>query len=216
MTRFRPDGTLKHVVPYRNGLIQGILKRYDPKGKLTYTERWVDGHQQGLVTGYYPNGRVWFTKTMRDSLTVDTSRFYYPTGQERQLIVRTAQGRRIDFAAWLPNGSIDTSYTQPIFLSDTDSVRQGQDYAFEIRLGNRRSNHITVSLRPLPVGLDSLKGTYAATRYLIRHPRLGTHIIRGQIRQEWARKGSDTIWSDYYRIEHAFHVVKNGGRPQPR
>ena len=204
---FRPDGTLERTVPVEQGHVQGLLRRHDAHGKLAATEEWAMGHQLGVATGYYPNGRVWFTKTMRDSTLVDTSRVFYPNGQEKQVIVRTPEGRRIDFAAWHPNGLTDTSYTRVIFLSDADSVRQGQDYAFEIRLGNRRSNHVTVSLRPVLPGLDSAKGKFAATRYTIRHPTPGTHLIRGSLFEEWARKGSDTIWTNAYRIQHTFHVV---------
>jgi hypothetical protein len=210
---FRPDGTLEQTYPIQNGHLQGVLKRYDAHGKLASTEVWANGHRQGVVTGYYPDGRVQFTKTMRDDIIVDTSRTYYPNGEEQQVLVRSATGRLIDFGAWHSNGLKDTRYTRSFILSDTDSVHHGEDYAFEIRLGNRHSNMVTVSLKPVPAGLDSTKGTFAPTRYIIRRPTLGRHVVRGRIYEQWARKGSDTIWTNWYPVEHTFRVIKSSRPP---
>ncbi|GAA3989064.1 hypothetical protein [Hymenobacter antarcticus] len=215
-TYFRPDGTRIKTVPFLSGHINGLLKRYDATGKLESAEIWKNDSINGLVTGYFPNGKIWFKKTMLGETTIDTSRVYYPNGELRQVIVRTDKGRRIDFGAWHPNGLTDTSYIRPIFLSDADTISQGSDYEFEIRLGNRRSNHVTVSLRPRILGLDSTKGIYSLTRYTIHRPSVGTHVVRGIIYEQWARKNSDTIWTNLYWFKHNFWVMNKANKSETK
>ena len=200
MTDFRRAGTLECKYPVQNGHIQGLVTRYDARGKLTSTEVWANGRRHWVVTGYYPTGRVWFTETLHDNAYVDTSRVYYPNGVEQQVVVRTAQGRRVDFGAWRPNGQVDTTYTRPFFLTDRDTVPKGQDYAFEVVLGNRRSDAVNVKiLRPL-TGIDSTKGVYSRSQYIIRRPALGRHVVTVEVVNIFrVHTGNDTLWYNHFK-----------------
>ena len=176
-------------------------------GHLVSTEVCKNGKTFGSVVIYYQNGQPKYKTVLHGNTHVDTTRLYYPNGELKQLIVYGAHGRKVDFGVWQPNGELDPSYIHPLLFSDTDTVQEGQDYAFEIVLGNRRSNVVDVKLLTPTKGLDSTRGTYANRRYLIRQPTLGQHMVKAEVREQWARKGSDTIWTNYYSVNHRFSVI---------
>ncbi|TGE20994.1 toxin-antitoxin system YwqK family antitoxin [Hymenobacter metallicola] len=209
VTSYFRNGKVQRVLPFRHHHINGVVRWYDSSGVLSHTQTYKDGKVDGARKEYYPTGKLEYEVTMRGTRRVDTAYYYYPNGKLYQGIVYDKQGRKIDYAVYTPQGHVDTRYTRPLVLSDTTRVRAGEDYTFEIRLGNRHSNVVTVSLRPVPIGLDSMPGRVARTRYLIRRPTPGVHVVQGQICEEWARRGSDTIWTNCYPLEHTFRVVED-------
>lgn len=210
---FYKNGTVSAVLPLRNGRVEGLVKRYYPSGQLESTERYKNGERFGLVKLYYPTGQLKHQATGYGMVYADTSRSFHPNGELSQMIIYDHKGRRIDFGVWHPNGHVDTSYTRPFFLSDRDTIAGGQDYAFEVVLGNRRSNVVQVKvLRPM-AGLDSVKGVYSHTRFLLRRPAPGRHTLTVMAINRWARKGSDTIWVDWYKpISKSFWVLSAQGK----
>lgn len=210
---FYKNGAVSAVLPYRNGLIEGLVKRYYPSGKLEATEFCKNGEKFGQETFYYPTGQLKNKATRHGSMHSDTTRSYYPNGELDQMIIYDGKGRRVDFGLWRPNGKIDDAYTRPFFLSDRDTVPEGQDYTFEAVLGARHSNAVNVKvLRPL-TGVDSTKGVYSRTRFIIRRPALGRHTVTVQLYNLWARKGSDTLWTtETIPISKSFWVSPTHGK----
>ena len=204
---FYKNGRIKRITPFYKNRITGLLREYYPNGQLASAEYFKSGQRFGLVKWYYPTGRFQHQATWYGSVHADTTWSYYPSGQASQQIIYDNKGRRVDFGVWHPNGQRDTSYTRPFFLSDRDTVPEGQDYAFEVVLGNRRSKLVYVTVLRPRTGVDSTQGIFSRTRFLIRRPAPGPHTVTASVRNAWARRGSDTIWIDQYKpISKSFWV----------
>ncbi|WP_177204904.1 toxin-antitoxin system YwqK family antitoxin [Hymenobacter arizonensis] len=203
---FHSNGAVKGVTPYRKSHVTGVAQRYYPSGQLESEEHFRNDKTFGLLRHYYPTGQLKYEAKLYGSVYADTAFLYHPNGELRQMIVYDGQGRKIDYGVWSPSGLRDRGYTRPLVLSDRDTIPEGQDYAFEVVLGNRRSDVVSVKiLRPV-AGIDSTKGMYARTRFLLRRPAPGPHVVTGVVRNKWARKGSDTVWTDRYDFRQTFWV----------
>lgn len=209
-TYFYKTGTVQARLPYRNGKIEGLVKRYYPNGQLESTEFYKNGETFGPVKHYYATGQLKHASTRYGNVYRDTSRSYYPNGELDQMIIYDGKGRRVDFHFWRPDGKIDAAYARPFFLVDRDTVPEGQDYTFEAVLGARLSNVVNVKVLRPQTGVDSTKGTYSRTRYIVRRPMPGRHTVTVQLYNHWARKGSDTIWTnETIPISKSFWVTPN-------
>jgi hypothetical protein len=207
---FYRNGQLKSSTPFYKDRVTGVVRWYYPTGQLQSEEYFKSGEPFGPITQYYPTGHVKHRATRYGRVYADTTRSYHPNGELRQLIVYDGRGRRVDFGLWRPNGEIDAAYGRPFFLSDRDTVPEGQDYTFEAVLGARRSNVVNVKVRHPRTGVDSTTGTYSRTRYLVRRPARGRHTVTVQLYNYWARKGSDTIWTiESIPISKSFWVTPN-------
>ena len=193
---FYKSGQLKRITPFYKNRITGLLREYYPTGQLQSETYFKGGEPFGPMTEYYPNGQVEHRATRYGRVFADTTRWYHPNGELRQMIVYDGRGRRIDFGAWHANGLIDTTYAYPFFLTDRDTVPEGQDYTFEVVFGNRRSTVVNVKVLNPSTGVDSTKGVYSRTRFIVRSPAPGRHTVTAKAYNYWARKGSDTIWTD--------------------
>ena len=210
---FYQNGAVKVVLPYRNGRIEGLIKRFYPTGQLENSEFCKNGETFGPVKHYYPTGQLKHASTRYGTVYRDTSRSYHPNGELDQMIIYDGKGRRIDFHFWRPDGNIDAGYARPFFLTDRDTVPEGQDYTFEAVLGARHSNVVNVKVLRPRTGVDSTKGTYSRTRYIVRRPMPGQHTVTVQLYNHWARKGSDTIWTnETIPISKSFWVKPNHGK----
>lgn len=202
------NGGVQAILPFKNGHINGTLKRFYPNGVLESIELRKDGAMAGELKQYYPTARIKYEAVKIGERFVDTARYYHPNGEVAQLVVYDAAGRKIDFGVWNRAGKLDPAYTKPIFLSDNDELSAGEDYSFEVRLGNRRSNAVVVKPLVPAAQLDSATGKYAATRYIVKQPAPGPHAVKAKLFETWARQGSDTIWTNDYQVEHTFWVRK--------
>ena len=210
---FYQHGSVSAVLPYRNDRIEGLIKRFYPSGQLESTEFYKNGETFGPVKHYYATGQLKHESTRYGKVYRDTTRSYHPNGELDQMIIYDGKGRRVDFGLWRPDGKIDAVYARPFFLSDRDTVPEGQDYTFEAVLGARRSNVVNVKVLRPRTGVDSTKGTYSRTRFIVRRPAPGRHTVTVQLYNHWARKGSDTIWTDEtIPISKSFWVKPNRGK----
>ena len=155
---FYKNGTVEYRLPFHRHHLNGLVQRYYPTGVLESTEVCQNGETFGQVKQYYPTGRLKYETTRYGKRHVDTARYYHPNGELAQLIVYDAKGRKIDYGVWNRAGRLDPTYTQPIFLSEQDTLREGQDYGFEIRLGNRHSNVVIIKPVVPAARLDSHMG----------------------------------------------------------
>jgi hypothetical protein len=195
-------------MPFRHHRINGLVKRYYPTGALQSTEVCKNGETDGVIEQFYPTQQLAYRALRHGATYVDTAHYYWPNGRLRQAIVYDATGRKIDFAVYRADGEVDRSYSSPLFLSDRDTLLLGENYKFELRLGNRLSGVITTRILGPAKGLDSTAGTYASKAYMYRAPRVGLHTITAVIREEWSRKRSDTVWTELYQVSHSFLVVE--------
>ena len=73
-----------------------------------------------------------------------------------------------------------------LFLSAADSVRAGQDFAFEVALGNRYRRNISLELLAPARGVDSVRRPTAATGTAQHHApkmRLGPQLRVAEMRR---------------------------------
>jgi hypothetical protein len=151
---FYKSGQLKSISPFHKNRVTGLVREYYPNGQLKSAEYFKNGENFGLVKWYYPTGQPKYNATRYGKVYADTTRSYHPNGELSQMIIYDGKGRRIDFGAWHPNGRIDTTYSYPFFLVDRDTVPEGQDYTFEMVLGNRLSNVVNVEVLRPTTGVD--------------------------------------------------------------
>lgn len=204
---FYKNGKIRNILPYQAHHINGLVRRYYANGTLKSTEFYKKGSYFGKINEYYLNGKIKYQATLRGSIHVDTARFYHPNGELKEVAVYDSKGRKVDYGVWDAYGKIDTTYTRPLFLSDTDTLYEGQDYSFEITLANRRSKFVIVKIIQPLFGIDSAKGIYTKRRYILRRPQLGAHQVKAKLYQKWLG-GGDTLWTNWYQIAHAFYVKK--------
>ncbi len=198
------NGNIQAQMPFYHHHINGIVRKYYSNGILESTEECRNGVRFGKLKQYYPTGQLKYEAVLHGKINTDTARYYHANGELKEVIVYDSKGRKVDFGVWHSNGRIDTSYTRPIFLSDTDNLLYGQDYSFEITLANRRSKAVIIKFLNPKGNLDSTSGALAKTRYIIRKPILGTHQIKARVYQRWLQ--GDTLYTNWYRLEHLFYV----------
>jgi len=205
---FYKTGVTESIIPIQAHQITGLVKRYYPNGNLKSTEVYLNGRRSGNKVKYFPNGHIEYKIVLRGNIQVDTARYYYSNGDLKELAIYDRNGRKIDFIVLKHDGEMDPSYAQPIFLSDVDSIHMGQDYSFEIVLGNRHLSHITTRILT-PIGkIDSIQGHYTKNRYLVRCPSRGRHVVKAELIEQWSKQGNDTVWINTFRTEHVFHVTQ--------
>lgn len=124
---FYKNGMVKNTMPFHNNRINGLIRRYYPNGKLESTEFFKNGQNFGPIKHYYPTGQLEYETTQYGKVHVDTARYYHPNGELSQKIIYDKKGRKTDYAVWQLNGAVDSHYTRPIFLSEGDSLREGED-----------------------------------------------------------------------------------------
>lgn len=208
VTHYYQNGRIKRVVPFFNHAINGCVKSYYPTGRLDAVETWVNGEPSGKIRAYYADGTLKYDASLRDTLRVDTARWFYPNGKLHYWARYDATGRKVDFSAYNPNGEVNPKLMYPLLLSDADTLLEGQDYWFEIVLGNRRTNAVRIQFPRLSGAMDSAAGTYSPYRYRLKRPAAGSHHLKAKVFHHWLH--GDTVWTNWYNIAHPFYV-----RPKP-
>jgi antitoxin component YwqK of YwqJK toxin-antitoxin module len=212
---YSPTGELESVRPYRNGKTHGTVQRYYPTGKWESWEQYRNGRLHGKLRQYFPSGQLKYAATQYGTTYRDTAYYYYPTGAIRQIIMYDSAGRKVDYRVLLPNGQVDEEYTEPLWLTDGDTITQGQDYAFEVVLANRRFPVVRMKMVRPRTGVDTLPGVHATTQFVVRRPAPGPHTLVVQVLERWQRKSGDARRREYpdtlWRAgmtEHTFWVRK--------
>jgi antitoxin component YwqK of YwqJK toxin-antitoxin module len=79
---YYPDGTLKQMAEYKNGLRNGLTKNYDDRGRLVSTAELKDDVYNGWMTNYNPNNNKVTAKAMfvNDKQNGPVT-LYYTSGQ---------------------------------------------------------------------------------------------------------------------------------------
>lgn len=49
---YHPNGSPREMIPYRNGLVDGVKRTYQPAGEPDTIEQWVNGRQEGMSLVY--------------------------------------------------------------------------------------------------------------------------------------------------------------------
>ncbi|QIL78376.1 toxin-antitoxin system YwqK family antitoxin [Hymenobacter sp. HDW8] len=198
------SGSIERVVPFRNGIVHGVVNSYYPNGNLYVTETWRHNKRSGETAWYYPNGQIKYWALLDGNRRIDSAKWYHTNGKISYRMLYDKKGRKVDFFAYEPNGKINLNHVRPLFLSDQDTLAAGQDYTFEIVLGNRRSNSINIKFLEPRTGVDSTKGVYTKTRYIIRRPSPGKQLVKVVLYQY--RTNGDTLWIDDWQIQHTYYV----------
>jgi len=74
------DGT-KKVIPYRNGVIHGLVKRHHKNGQLESTQNFNDGKRNGKSESFHENGQLSSTGNFNDGKGEGKFEFFHENGQ---------------------------------------------------------------------------------------------------------------------------------------
>jgi antitoxin component YwqK of YwqJK toxin-antitoxin module len=50
---YHPNGSPREVIPYQNGLVDGVKRSYQPAGEPDAVEQWANGKQEGMTILYH-------------------------------------------------------------------------------------------------------------------------------------------------------------------
>jgi hypothetical protein len=201
LTRFYPSGVKKAELPFSNGHINGIVKRYFPTGQLMSAARYINGEQAGEVEGFYSTGELRSRGTIHGNVPSGPMRYYYRTGKMQHFNLYDEQGKIVDFAKFNPEGTIDERYTQVVVYAPQDTVRAGEDIAFEVILAGQTAKEVHVRFRGVAPELDSTKGVYSRYRYVVKRPHPGSLCVAGGVLQ--TRTSRTVTWFPW---RHCFFV----------
>jgi len=197
-----------------NGLLDGVQKEYYKSGQLKQYSEWHKGKRNGLSEEYYKNGVVKRKGEFKDDKPVDTVFFYYKKGglQEMQIF---KNGKMIDFVKLDKEGNKKANLRMPVFFSQQDTVKLGDKYKFEMRLGNRIHEKTLMVLGPRFNENNFLTDTTAViydknqvVTYEIQPTELGINKIHGYV-GDVNVNGGGKAKVDIMPFVHQYYVVND-------
>lgn len=118
-TDYYPDGSIKTVGSYKDGVAEGVRREYSKDGKITESFILYQGHiigkgiidENGLKQGpwkeYYLNGRIQAEGSYENSQKTGLWKYYFENGNLEQIGVYDNQGRAKGEWKWYyPNTSL--------------------------------------------------------------------------------------------------------------
>ena len=144
---YHDNGQLKAISSLKNGKRHGKAYFYSENGSLKSKCYFENGLRQGEGMFYYPN-HIIEQYVLYHNDTIIKSATYRNDGTLEIVKKYNSKGKLIDYNYYLDSGRIDPDpYKKfPIFLPENDSVKQGEIYKTEIRLGHRFYSSIYVFL----------------------------------------------------------------------
>jgi antitoxin component YwqK of YwqJK toxin-antitoxin module len=141
-----PDSTLKHEVMLKDGKPDGLGISYYASGKVRSKFLWKDGKENGAGIFYYENGKIQQENYYVNGIRRGLSKTYYDNGNLKQLTILDTLGRMMDYYKYDRNGKriLTKASKQPIFLAESDTLKNGETYRAEIRLGNHEFSVVDV------------------------------------------------------------------------
>lgn len=206
-----PSGSLRFEVKLIDDKREGLGIDYFEDGKIKMKSFWKNGKVDGESTGFYENGNKRQVSFYKDGLC-QISMDYSIDGYLEKTREYDSLGRILDFYKYSKDGTRDFSpgTKYPVFITQKDTVRVGENYIATIRLGNRQYSHVDVIIgdvsdrdiikknRPLPKK-DSLTSILN-----IKADLPGRHAVSGVIFERNANWDSLAVTA----FTHHFYVKK--------
>ncbi|MDA3912091.1 MAG: hypothetical protein PF448_12120 [Bacteroidales bacterium] len=80
MKAYYPNGNIKTITAYKNGLKNGIEKSYYKNGKLNWTQEYNNDTLSGNIIKYYDNGKLEYVFEYKKGELINEGRMYYENG----------------------------------------------------------------------------------------------------------------------------------------
>ncbi|MCI7410245.1 toxin-antitoxin system YwqK family antitoxin [Helicobacter bilis] len=103
-TEYDSNGNIWRETPYKDGKLNGIVKKYDINGKLSMERPYKNGELDGIEKVYYENGKLESETPYKNGKAEGIKRWYYENGnikQERTYI----KGRRHEYKFYTEDGN---------------------------------------------------------------------------------------------------------------
>lgn len=101
-----PDGTIRYVVPLKEGLRNGKLKQYYENGNLELQSIWVNGKKHGKLVSYYKNGNKKTEEFFRNDMRQDTLKVYDSLGNISEVFLYTDNVKKGPYFQFYPTGQV--------------------------------------------------------------------------------------------------------------
>lgn len=141
------NGQIKEKVSLKNGKPHGMFCTYYENGRLESKCYFNEGLRQGKGIFYYPNGVIYQIVYYHNDIIVKSATFRKDGSLE---IVKeyNHKGQMINYNFYLDSGKVDPDpfKKNPLFISENDTVKKGELYRAEIRLGHKFKNDFYVFL----------------------------------------------------------------------
>lgn len=141
------NGQLKASSPVKDGKWHGRAYFYYENGNLSSQCQFENGLRQGEGIFYYQNGTIKQSVFYHND-TIMKSATFRADGTLEIIKEYDDLGRLIEYTCYIDSGKIDSDASKrfPIFVTNHDTLNQGEIYKAEVRLGNRYYNSIYVFL----------------------------------------------------------------------
>ena len=141
------NGQLKAIASLKNGMLEGKTYYYYETGNLSGECFFKNGLRQGVGIYYYPNGII-EQKVFYKNDTIVKSATFRTDGTLEIIKLYNDEGKLIEYTYYLDSSQIDPDpYKKyPIFITQTDTVKKGDIYSGEIRLGHRFWDNVYIML----------------------------------------------------------------------
>lgn len=82
-----PDGKIRSVQQYKDGVLDGVVREYHANGKVAFEQPMRNGVIQGRVRAFYDNGRLKGQVRYINNLQDGLSKEFYPNGRLKEEVV---------------------------------------------------------------------------------------------------------------------------------
>lgn len=137
-----PNGSVNQEYFVQNGKRHGRALSYFENGVIQSEGQYEMGTPHGPFTYYYPNGNKKIEGQFKNGKKFDRLFFYREDGSLSSIEYYNDSGQVFDLEVYKKNGLRDTTFESKrvLFLPYKDTVRAGDNYEAQIRLGNRQYN----------------------------------------------------------------------------
>lgn len=115
---YYPSGTLKSVINYSKGHLNGQVLLYFSNGTLYRSSTYEMGKREGKDQIYYPNGKLKLEGEYREDLPVGTAKSWYEDGRLEKEVVYFTPGEVVQVNHWDSSGNLIPSSKVPVNYID--------------------------------------------------------------------------------------------------
>jgi len=136
---YYPSGKKKFEVPVKNGKWNGKATGYFESGAVQGEMMYVDNQKEGRAVEYYESGGVKIITSFHQNRKVGWTQYFSSRGILQDEFLFDSLGGLVDYHEYDSLGQRDLKTVAPIGHFIPDTIRQGDNVKFFVRLGNADS-----------------------------------------------------------------------------
>lgn len=92
---YYPEGSIKKIIPYQQGLIEGYLEEFDFDGNIVQKLAYHKGEKEGLSIGYWNKEQLQFSELYKKNHLIEAS--YFDSNGKKIAEIYNGSGQKVEF-----------------------------------------------------------------------------------------------------------------------